>query len=304
MDIIGIGYLGFQSANIDTWRDYAPNVLGMEIAASPAEDLPSIYLRLDDRRHRIAFHPGPEDSLSYIGWEAKGRLAFDAARETFVKEGIAFIPGEEELCRIRGVRELIRFKDPVGFQHELFYAQKWEPNSFVPGLRNRRFVADARGLGHIVVITPEYTQELEYFLTKILGFHWYGSGAGKGKTGFFRSKLNTKTSHDIAYGLRPGYRGIQHIGLFMATMRDLGETYDIVKNRQLQLQMTLGQHTQDPHVSFYHFSPSGFAVECIHELDEWPGDPFELNCDRLSLWGHELVGPILGPSIRPVEGVG
>jgi len=47
--------------------------------------------------------------------------------------------------------------------------------------------------------------------------------------------------------------------------------------------MTLGQHTQDPHFSFYHFSPSGFAVEVIAETHPWPGDPFELNAERLDV---------------------
>ena len=73
------------------------------------------------------------------------------------------------------------------------------------------------------------------------------------------------------------------------------------KQRQLQVQMTLGMHTQDPHFSFYHFTPSGFAVETIAEVVPWPGDAFELNPEKLSMWGHELVGPILGTSIHPVE---
>jgi 2,3-dihydroxybiphenyl 1,2-dioxygenase len=301
MDIIGIGYVGIESPNIDAWRDYAPNVLGMGVGTAPAEDPDTLYLRMDDRRHRIAIHPGRMDRLTYIGWELRGRLEFNAAVEKFLAEGVEFTRGDEALCKIRGVRELIRFKDPVGYQHELFYAQKQEPGSFVPGIHNRRFVADERGLGHIVLITPEYTAELENFLTKFLGFHYYGAGAGKGKTGFFRSKLNNKTSHDIAYGCGPGKMGLQHIGIFLKTMRDLGETHDRVLKRGLQMQMTLGQHTQDPHLSFYHFSPSGFAFECIQEFEPWPGDPYELNIDRLSLWGHELVGPILGPSVRPVE---
>lgn len=301
MDIIGIGYVGLESPNIDAWRDYGPNVLGLGVRPAREEDPQSLYLRMDDRCHRIAIHPGPIDRLTYIGWEAQGRLAFNAAVDTLQAEGVEFSRGDDALCRLRGVRELVRFTDPVGFQHELFYAQKWDPHSFVPGIHGRRFIADERGLGHVVLITPEYTAELEDFLIRVMGFHWYGSGAGKGRTGFFRSKLNSKTSHDIAYGLRPGYRGLQHIGMFMATLRDVGQTYDIVRKRDLPMQMTLGQHTQDPHVSFYHFTPSGFAVECIAEFEPWPGDPFELNCDRLSLWGHEMVGPILGPSVRPVE---
>ncbi len=301
MDIRGIGYLGFESANIPAWREYGPSILGMGIAASPEGEPDALCLRLDDRRHRLAFHPGSVDKLAYVGWEAVGRVAFLEGVEKLRRAGVEVVLGDADLRANRGVRELARFKDPVGYQHELFYGQKGEPGSFVPGRRHGGFITDERGLGHLVVITPEYTDELEHFLLKVMGFHWYGFGAGKGRTGFFRAKLNTKTSHDIGYGHAPGRMGIQHIGLFVREIRDVGETYDLVKRAQLPMLMTLGQHTQDPHLSFYHFTPSGFAVETIAEHKPWPGDPFELNPERLSYWGHELVGPILGPSVRSAE---
>jgi len=46
---------------------------------------------------------------------------------------------------------------------------------------------------------------------------------------------------------------------------------------------------------------SGFAFETIVELEPWHNDGFELNPEKMSTWGHELVGPILGPSVRNVE---
>ncbi|MDO9278833.1 MAG: VOC family protein, partial [Polaromonas sp.] len=203
----------------------------------------------------------------------------------------------------RGVRELVRFRDPVGYQHELFYGQKWLPRSFQPGRPHSGFLADERGAGHVVLITPDYTPELEDFLLNVMGFSWYGAGAGKGRTGFFRSKLNHHTSHDIAYGHGPGRMGVQHVGLFVRNVRDVGETYDIVRQRELPMMMTLGQHAQDPHLSFYHFNPSGFAFETIAEIEPWQGDPYELNPEKLSLWGHEMVGPILGASVKTPEEV-
>jgi len=301
MDINGLGYLGFETTQLDAWRSYGPEVMGFQIGRTPEGDAQSLYFKIDDRRHRFAFHPGTRNRLAYIGWEARGRLEWIAACEKFRAAGVELTVGDATLCEIRGVKELVRFKDPVGYQHELFYAQKWTPQSFVPGRRHGGYVADARGLGHMVVITPEYTPALERFLTELMGFSWYGSGAGKGKTGFFRAKLNDKTSHDIAYGFGPGKMGVQHVGLFVKTLRDVGETQDIVKQRKLPMMMTMGQHTQDPHVSFYHFNPSGFAFETIVELEPWHPDGFELNPEQMSTWGHELVGPILGPSVGTPE---
>jgi 2,3-dihydroxybiphenyl 1,2-dioxygenase len=258
---------------------------------------------MDDRRHRLAFHPGKIDRIAYIGWEAKGKLEFHAAVERFREHGVELTFADEALRERRGVKELVRFRDPVGYQHELFYAQKWMPRSFQPGRPHGGFHCGERGVGHVVLITPEYTPELEHFLTTVMGMRYYGAGAGKGKTGFFRSKLNTHTSHDIAYGFGPGKAGVQHIGITVNSVRDVGETYDLVRKKGLQMMMTLGQHTQDPHMSFYHFTPSGFAIECIVELEPWHDDGYELNPEKLSTWGHELVGPILGSSVRSPEEV-
>jgi 2,3-dihydroxybiphenyl 1,2-dioxygenase len=302
VDINGIGYLGFESTKLDEWRSYGPEVMGFQIAKIEA-DPASLYFKLDDRRHRFAFHPGKIDRLAYIGWEARGRLEFNAAVDKFRAAGVEVTVGDAALCQLRGVKELIRFRDPVGYQHELFYAQKWSPRSFIAGRPHGGFLCGQRGMGHVVVMTPEYPPELERFLIDLMGFSWYGSGAGKGRTGFFRAKLNTFSSHDIAYGHAPGRMGIQHVGLFVKTVRDVGETYDLVKKRNLPLMMKLGQHTQDPHMSFYHFNPSGFAFECIVELEPWHPDGFELNPESLSTWGHELVGPILGPSVRTPDEV-
>ncbi|HIO02516.1 MAG TPA: 2,3-dihydroxybiphenyl 1,2-dioxygenase [Alphaproteobacteria bacterium] len=303
MDIIGIGYLGFECTDVDAWRSYGPEVMGFGIGSNPENDSESLYLRMDDRRYRLALHPGEVDRLAYIGWEAKGRLEYMAALKKFRDEGVEFEVADEELCQKRGVKELIRFLDPVGFRHELFYGQKWTPQSFVPGRRHGGYLAGKRGLGHIVLMSPEYNRELEHFLINIMGFRWYGSGAGKGKTGFFRSKLNEYTSHDIAYGHAPGRMGVHHIGVFVNSIRDVGETYDIVKKKDLQLLMTLGQHSQDPHVSFYHYNPSGFAFECIGEIEPWHDDGFELNPEVMSVWGHEMVGPMLGSFIKTPEEV-
>jgi 2,3-dihydroxybiphenyl 1,2-dioxygenase len=304
MDIVGIGYLGFESAKLSEWRDYGPEVMAFSRVTPPDADPESLYFKMDERRYRLAFHPGAIDRLAYIGWEARGRMEFLDAISRFEAAGVALERGDSALAASRGVREVIRFKDPVGFQHELFYGQKYEPGSYIPPRQHGGFNTSERGMCHMVVMTPEYTDELEHFLTDLMGFAWYGSGAGKGRTGFFRAKLNDKTSHDIAYGHAPGRRGIQHLGIFMSSIRDVGQTYDIVQKRQLPMMFTLGQHIQDPHLSFYHFTPSGFAIETIYEVEPWHHEKFEANPEKLSSWGHQLVGPVLGPSVRNIEELG
>ena len=46
-----------------------------------------------------------------------------------------------------------------------------------------------------------------------------------------------------------------------------------------------------------------FSFETIVELEPWHEEGFEPNPEKLSVWGHELVGPILGDSVRTPEEV-
>lgn len=308
MDILGIGYLGFESTSPGAWKDYGTDVLGFEMAASPADDPHSIYLRLDDRRHRIAIHPGEVDGLAYIGWEAKHRPAYEEVLESLRRHGVALTEGDAALCARRGVHEVAQFSDPVGYRHELFYGQKMTPGSFRPGRAHGGFAADDQGIGHVVLITPTYPAELDDFFLKVLGFEWFGYGTGSAKTfdqasgggraGLFRAKLNRR-SHTIAYGHMPHRMGIQHLGIAVKELDDVGVAQEIVEQRQLQMVLTMGRHTNDPVVSFYHETPSGFAIELLWEERPWQG-PYEANPERVSKWGHKLVGPMIGSAIRAV----
>jgi hypothetical protein len=94
--------------------------------------------------------------------------------------------------------------------------------------------------------------------------------------------------------------GVQHVGVFVKSLRDVGETLDIVKARNLQLQMTLAS-TQDPHASFYHFNPSGFAFETITELEPWQGDAFELNPRSSAPGATRLSGRYRAEYAHPEE---
>lgn len=302
MDIFGVGYLGFESPTPLAWREYGPEVLGMEIAPSPKGDEASLYLRMDDRRHRLAFHPGPIDKVAYIGWEVRHAFAYRDALKKLQAAQVAVEIGDAALCELRGVCAVARFKDPVGFQHEIFYGQKWDPGSFRPGRRHHGFHAGHDGLGHVVLISPDPVDEVERFFLDVMGFEWFGRGWGTGTNSFVRAP-GTSRSHSIAYCYVPGRMGIQHIGLTMKALADVGIAYDLVRKRELPLSRTLGQHTHESIVSFYHFGPTGFIVECLWEESPWSReqDPLETNPERLSTWGHELVGPMVGSAVRPAE---
>ena len=80
MKINTLGYLGFESPNHKEWESFGPEIFGLGLNEPGADG--TVYLRMDDRHHRIALHPGSEDRLAYIGWELRDKKAFrDAIAE-------------------------------------------------------------------------------------------------------------------------------------------------------------------------------------------------------------------------------
>src|SRR5260221_5565611 len=128
----------------------------------------------------------------------------------------------------------------------------------------RGFVAEGNGVGHVVVVVPALTRELEEFATSVLGFELFGGApAHIGRDGgprpqFYRCNRRT---HCFAYIGIPGMRGVQHICIEANRLDDVGRAYDLAQERNLPITLSLGRHTMDTLVSFYMRTPSGFDIE-------------------------------------------
>jgi hypothetical protein len=174
MEILALGYLGIHASQPAAWATYGPEVFGFQLAGQDSDG--SVYLKMDDRQHRIAIHPHSDDGLAYMGWELRDLAAFDDAIAHLERCGVRVDMGDDALCRQRGVRGMASFDDPAEFRHEIFYGQRFSPSSFLPGRAISGFVADELGVGHVVVVVPELTQELHDFALNVLGMSFFGGG--------------------------------------------------------------------------------------------------------------------------------
>jgi len=292
MDILGLGYVGIESPNVEEWSEYGPQVMGFGLAPS---EQGTVLLRMDERHHRIAIRHGERDQLAYLGWELRNRPAFFDALNALDRMGIDYTIGDRSLEDERAVHGVAWFSGPDRVRHELFYGQAFDPHSFLPGRPHAGFVAGEGGLGHVVIAVPDEQTfaEAERFVTEVLGFRWYGSGMTTGRLAFYRPRHNDRT-HTIGYAVMPGLSGLQHIGIEVKEIDDVGIAYDRVQERGIRLMATLGRHTQDPVISFYSFTPSGFPVEYLWGgAEDTPSHPFvEGRPQRLSVWGHKFLdGP-------------
>ena len=149
MDIRGLGYVTALSTDLEQWREYGTKVLGLMEAAESTDDL--LLLKLDERAYRIAVEKSDRNGFGTSGWEVADQQAFDQAVSELEAADVDTSLGSEEEIQARKVQALVKFKDPVGNRHEIYWGPVSDYSRFISPVGVRRFVTDDLGLGHVVL---------------------------------------------------------------------------------------------------------------------------------------------------------
>jgi len=145
-----LAYVGAGTADLDAWRIYAGEVLGHQIM--PDTDDHALYLRFDDRHHRLVISPAEFDDVSYVGWEVNNRGAMDRAASAISDAGVEILegsPGEADLRRVLGFTHFacpfsgVRME--LAYGHEAMFGPTFQPSRPLSG-----FHTGEHGLGHVV----------------------------------------------------------------------------------------------------------------------------------------------------------
>ena len=284
MNITALGYVKVESPDAKEWEDFGPNILGLALA----DDAPAgtVLLKSDDRHHRISVEHGDRNRLKALGWEVASVDEFEHAIDSLGRAGVEARRGTDEDCEVSRVRGMVRFVDPTGFVHEIFYGQLVLPGSFRSGRGMSGFVTAGQGVGHVVLSAPDL-EEAALFYRQVLGFRVSDEIDISPKLVFFH--VNAR-HHSLAVGGVAGVRGLHHIMLQAKELDDVGITYDLCQERGVPITMALGRHTNDQMLSFYLRTPGGFDVEygwgARQVNDE---DWIVTTMTSASIWGHQVV---------------
>ena len=298
MGLQGLSYLGLASTDPAPWRAFATDLLGLMPTAAPtkaaAED-GSLFFRMDTRSWRLAVHPAQQNGLAYVGWELADRPAFDAAIERARAAGAEVEQPGEVLRAARGVTELARFRDPWGFVHELFTGAPYDFEvPFLSPAGVSGFLTQGVGIGHLMVTVPDF-REAEAFYVDAIGLRVtdrMDMDGGKGAS-FLRA---SPRHHSLAITDVFPEPGFHHFMIETQQLDDVGRAWDRVQDLGIPVKMSLGQHANDPLVSFYAETPSGFDVELgwkglIVDEASWTVREFGGSGE---LWGHR------GAAMEPI----
>jgi len=284
-----LGYLGIEVSDIEAWRRFAAEMLGLSVAAPRPDG--ALPLRMDDHDHRFLLHPGPADDVAYLGWEVAGTGALAAAKERLTRAGIIARAGTDAEIEARGVQEMIHFEDPNGIRTEIFHGPALGLRAFRSAKVSSGFKTGSRGMGHVLVNAQDVVKT-ERFYRDVLGF---------ALTDYVDTELMGAPVHAVFLHVNPRHHSLAFAGLHFPkrlhhvmfeanSLDDVGAAFYRAQDLGVPIALSLGRHQNDRMVSFYGITPSDFWFEIGWGAREVDDDTWEVKTyNGVSDWGHRPV---------------
>ena len=292
MEMRGLGYIGIATRDVAGWRSLMVDVLGVgESAGPPGANGDTLYLKMDDRTWRIAIHPGEDEDVRVRGLGATRRGGVRPRSRALQRSGVKVRPGTDALRAARGVQDVAQFDDPFGNHHELFYGAMIDEFVFVPPSGGTRVSSPT--------VSASATRSMSCLRATTRSTSSVGSWASGSPTSSRggptapyscarRRAITVSRYIDLPI---PGGPGLNHFMIEAKTLEDVGRAYDRAMDARVNIVNSLGQHSNDPMLSFYVQTPSGFNVELgwkglMVDDSNWTVRTYT---GRGEMWGHRGV---------------
>lgn len=272
-----LGFLILQARDPDAWRRFMTEVLGL------LEVAPGGRYRMDGHAWRFQVDASPKEDLSVVGWEMDDQR-LDATLGRLRAAGVSV---EDADPAVRDAARRYCCTDPAGVPVELVTGLRRDPTPFRSALVPSGFVADDRGMGHVVLTAPDPAAS-ERFYCDLLGFrlsdkvvctlHGYPVDLS-----FFHANPR---HHSLAFGGAQRKR-LNHFLVEAREMDEVGRAFDRTCKAGLPITLTIGRHPNDRMFSFYAQTPGKYQFEFgwgAREVDDATWEP-SIH-ERISEWGH------------------
>jgi 3,4-dihydroxy-9,10-secoandrosta-1,3,5(10)-triene-9,17-dione 4,5-dioxygenase len=291
--IDALAYVVAESTDVSKWKQFGEEVLGVATTEAPDGGL---YLKMDERKYRIAIVKGEQDRYFASGWEVAGPVAFKAAIDALEQAGVKVSPGTPQQSKARCVQELASFTDPSGNLHELSWGFTTDFARFISPVGVKGFVTGEHGVGHTVLPAVEFDATWTLF-RDVLGFnlsdifrHKFTPDPNEPVKRIYFTHCANPRHHSLALFEMAMPSGCVHIMIEVPSMDEVGRAYDRMLKAGVKLMATLGRHVNDRMTSFYMNTPSNFALEYGYGglMVDWEQhQAFESTA--VSLWGHDFT---------------
>jgi 2,3-dihydroxybiphenyl 1,2-dioxygenase len=255
-----LGYVKFGVSDLDAWRVFASEGLGLEIHPDSSSD--RVFLRLDQWHHRVVLEPNNADDLLSFGLRVAGQVEFRAMQAKLDEAGIDYDLVDGADAANESVLEMLKLIDPSGNPIEIFHGPRVD--AYLPFHPGRgmygRFVTGEGGVGHMMISQRDLAATADFY--RLLGMRGgieYRVPRPDGQTAEILFMDCNSRDHTLAFGL-PAKGRINHIMFEVDNLDDVFHTYERIKEHY-PIAIAPGKHANDHMFSFYCVSPSGFQVE-------------------------------------------
>jgi 3,4-dihydroxy-9,10-secoandrosta-1,3,5(10)-triene-9,17-dione 4,5-dioxygenase len=293
--VLSLGYLRLESADLDAWKTFAGDFLGLMPVHADRDE--SLRYRMDHYPPRLVVSPGAENRATAIGFEVLNDRDLKRVAAAVEDAGIKVTEGSEAEADERQVTGFVRFDDPGGNPVELFYGPILDHVPVrLPAVSS--FVTGDMGMGHVIV-TGEDGMALKDFYIDVLGFYERNTMGGRDHTVWFMS--SNDRHHTLGVTSMPGRGRLLHLMVEAATFDDVGLALDRREKYDIPLMNSLGKHTNDEMTSFYVYSPELYAIEFGYGGLRVDGEQPTYEITSGAHWGHKFFPPPGAPAVPPAE---
>lgn len=295
MAVVGLGYVRVGTRDIEAWRRFGVDVVGMMPGASTDG---SLWLRTDDRPFRFRIEAADSERFLAAGWELASEADYRACLEGLRAAGVAVREATAEEARARCANAVAMAADPDGNPFELYWGRVRGYDPFISPRGVSGFVTGDLGAGHVVLPAPQLARTADFY-RDLLGF---------GDTDEMRLVISPdpavpelqlrflhatcRRHHSLALIPMPAPSGLVHTMVEMRDVDDVGRALDRCVAAGYHISSSLGRHSNDGMLGFYVATPGGFDLEigCMGLTPDW--DTWVPTRSLVpSIWGHKWSPP-------------
>jgi 3,4-dihydroxy-9,10-secoandrosta-1,3,5(10)-triene-9,17-dione 4,5-dioxygenase len=296
MSIHSLGYITVQSTDLQRWADYGTQVVGFAVNDALAQgNANALYLKMDDRPYRFLVEKSDADRYGASGWEANNPTSFAETVSALRAANVEVTQGTAEEIAARQVQDMVKFTDPSGNRHELFWGAISNFGRFISPVGVKNFVTGDMGLGHTVLPASNFDATVKFF-TEVLGFGLsdlmkvrFSPDPNEPEKRLYFLHCNHR-HHSLALFELDMPAGCVHVMVETCEIDEVGRALDRMNTTGTKLTGTLGRHANDHMVSFYMATPGGFMIEYGADgmvVDDWNKySAFQSTVN--SFWGHDF----------------
>lgn len=247
VEVAKLGYLGFQTPDVDRLVSYYTDILEFKLVERPDDHA---FLTTGFDHHCVVVEKGGAQARTFVGYEIKGAL--DDAQKRLADRGYE---SERRTDIAPGIPDVLVVSEPLtGTPLHLYQGQEHSgPPGYTPLRPNK--------LGHVAAFTLDL-DALQGFYEDLLGFRWSDT------IGDFFVFLRCNVDHHTANFLQSSkYQGMHHVAY---ELRDVGHVVTMVDHlaaNGYQLIWGPGRHGPGHNLFTYHRDPDGNLVELFTQLD-------------------------------------